>query len=204
VTDHRDDVERVRRMLAGDGEAFEDFARRTSKALYRFAFARLDGDRELTREIAQTALCKVLANLHTYRGDSALLTWACACCRNEILMHFRRNRTHPDEVGLEDDVEPAVGFRPAGGDPEAAGNPEAAALRREAAARVHMALDVLPEHYARALEWKYLERVPVKEIAARMEMRPKAAESLLTRARQAFRDGYEGLRSERDSFVAGR
>jgi hypothetical protein len=37
-----------------------------------------------------------------------------------------------------------------------------------------------------------------------MEMRPKAAESLLTRARQAFRDGYEGLRSERDSFVAGR
>jgi RNA polymerase sigma-70 factor, ECF subfamily len=205
VTDHREDLEWVERMLAGDGEAFEDFARRYSKALYRFAFSRLDGDRELAREIAQTALCKVLANLRTYRGDAALLTWACACCRNEILMHFRRARTHPEEVGLEDDVEPAVGFRPAGaGDPEAAGNPEAAALRREAAARVHMALDVLPDHYARALEWKYLERVPVKEIAARMEMRPKAAESLLTRARQAFRDGYESLRRERDSFVAGR
>lgn len=186
-------------MLAGDGEVFEEFARRYSKALYRFAFARLDGDRELAREIAQTALCKVLANLSTYRGDAALLTWACACCRNEILMHFRRARSHPDEVGLEDDLKPAVGFRPAG-----EGDPEAAVLRREAATRVHMALDVLPDHYARALEWMYLERVPVKEIAARMEMRPKAAESLLTRARQAFRHGYASLRRERDSFAAGR
>ncbi len=62
---------------------------------------------------------------------------------------------------------------------------------RNVVAFMHMALDGLPEHYARALEWKYVERLPVAEIAARSGLHLKATESLLTRARQAFRASYE-------------
>lgn len=177
-------------MLAGDGEAFESFAEAYSRALYRFAVSRLHGDRELTREIVQTAMCKALAKLDTYRGDAALLTWLCACCRNEILMHLRSRRTGPVAVELDDDLAPAAGFGASN-----PGSPETAVLRQETASRVHMTLDVLPDHYARALEWKYVDRLPVKEIGARLKLGPKAAESLLSRARSAFREGYEGLRT---------
>jgi DNA-directed RNA polymerase specialized sigma24 family protein len=45
------------------------------------------------------------------------------------------------------------------------------------------------------LEWKYLDRVPVEEIATRLGLGAKAAESLLTRARQAFRTSYESLQT---------
>lgn len=186
-------------MLAGEGEAYDSFSALYPRALYRFVLAKLDGDRELTREIVQTALCKALANLQSYRGEAALLTWLCSCCRNEVLMHLRRTISRPVELELEDEIEPAVGFRTS-----EAGDPEISVLRREAADRVHMALDVLPEHYARALEWKYFERVPVREIALRLKLGQKAAESLLTRARQAFKAGYEGLARERDSCVSGR
>lgn len=186
-------------MLAGDGEAYDSFSAFYPRALYRFVLAKLDGDRELTREIVQTALCKALANLHSYRGEAALLTWLCSCCRNEILMHMRRTRNRPVELELENQIEPAVGF----GTSEA-GDPEISVLRREAATRVHMALDVLPDHYARALEWKYLERLSVREIASRLELGQKATESLLTRARQAFKAGYEGLARDRGSCVSGR
>lgn len=189
---HSEDLALARRMLAGDERAFEAFAERFTRALYRFARARLGGDRELTREIAQTTLCKAMAKLDTYRGDAALFTWLCACCRNEILMHFRSRRSAPDEVELEDGVEPAPGFpgaRLSGGR-----DAEVALLEREAADRVHLALDLLPGHYARALEWKYLESLPVQEIAARLGLAPKAAESLLTRARQAFRTAHASLR----------
>jgi DNA-directed RNA polymerase specialized sigma24 family protein len=56
-----------------------------------------------------------------------------------------------------------------------------------------VALDHLSPHYGeegQALEWKYLDGLSVKEIAARLRLAPKAAESLLTRARRAFRDGF--------------
>jgi TonB-dependent Receptor Plug Domain/Sigma-70, region 4 len=51
----------------------------------------------------------------------------------------------------------------------------------------------LPSHYADALEWKYIDEAPVQEIATRLGLGPKAAESLLTRARVAFRDAFRTL-----------
>jgi len=188
AADHAADLELAERMLAGEEAAFETFGERYFKALYRFAAARLDGDRDSTREIVQSAVAKALAKLDTYRGEAALLTWLCSCCRNEMLMHFRRRRTAPAGLELAEEVEPAVGSfsqRPR--------DPEAALLKQEKAHLVHMALDGLPARYAQALEWKYLDRLPVEEIAARLDLRPKAAESLLTRARQAFRSSYESL-----------
>ncbi len=190
VTDHSEDLQLVERMLAGDEEAFEVFGERYFKALYRFAFARLQGDRDLTREIVQTAMTKALSRLDTYRGEASLLTWLCSCCRNEILMHFRRRQTTPIDLELDEGLEPMSGFGP-----QRSGDPEAAVLERETAHLVHAALDGLPGHYARALAWKYVDRLSVNEIAWRLGMRSKAAESLLTRARQAFRTSYESLRN---------
>lgn len=189
VADHSEDLQLVERMLAGDEEAFEAFGERCFKALYRFAFARLQGDRELTREIVQTAVTKALSRLDTYRGEASLLTWLCSCCRNEILMHFRRRQAAPADLELDEELDSAAGLGP-----QRPGDPEAALLERETAHLVHVALDGLPGHYARALAWKYVDRLTVNEIAWRLGMRTKAAESLLTRARQAFRTSYEGLR----------
>jgi len=198
VADHTEDLQLVERMLAGDERAFEAFGERFFKALYRFTAARLAGDRELTREIVQTALANALAKLAGYRGEASLLTWLCSCCRNEMLMHFRRRRTAAPEVELDEGLEPASGF--AG---ERPGDPETALLGRERALMVHMALDGLPDRYARALEWKYLDRLAVEEIGRRLDVGAKAAESLLSRARQAFRTGYARIEADRRAGAIG-
>jgi RNA polymerase sigma-70 factor (ECF subfamily) len=169
----------VERMLAGDEAAMEEFADEYFPGLYRFALGRLGGDTELAREVVQTTVCKALAKLETFRGEAPLLGWLCACCRNEIRMGFRKKQRLPRVVELEEDVASDL-------DP-----PEGALARKEEVRHVHAVLDLLPPRYARALEWKYVERVSVKEIAERLRLGAKAAESLLTRARQAFRDGYE-------------
>src|SRR5262245_1942424 len=137
-------------MLAGDERAFEAFGDRYTAAVYRFAQGRLKGDRETTRELVQTTMIKALTRLETYRGEASLLTWLCACCHYELLMHFRRRRTAPPEVELDDEP------RPASGVPWTAGDAEADLVQQEEAELVHLALDVLPAHYAQALEWKYL------------------------------------------------
>ncbi len=186
VTVHFEDRSLAARMRAGDEAAYATFAERCFGPVYRFAASRLAGDPDLTLEIVQTTMTKALANLAGYRGEAALLTWLCACCKNEILMHFRRQRSAPDEVELAEDLAPSASFD---GVPKE--DAEADLLRKEEQLQVHMALDGLPERHARALEWKYLDRLPVAEIATRLGLHLKATESLLTRARQAFRASYE-------------
>jgi len=176
----------VRRMVAGDSDAFEEFSDDYYSPLYRFALRRLDGDRDLTLEIVQSTLCKAIAKLSTFRGEAALMTWLCACCRNEIAAHFRWKERAPRQLDDLEDNSPAdvsVTCAPEEG-------PAESLLRNELAERVHDVLDQLPPHYGRALEWKYLENRPVDEIANQLGMHLKAAESLLTRARQSFRIAY--------------
>src|SRR2546428_13589270 len=80
---------------------------------------------------------------------------------------------------------------------EAARDPDGEMQRREVARLVQVTLDALPRSYGDALEWKFVQGLPVKEIAARLNLRLKAAESLLTRARQAFRDGFSAVTRRR-------
>jgi DNA-directed RNA polymerase specialized sigma24 family protein len=56
-------------------------------------------------------------------------------------------------------------------------------------------MDALPDDQRLALEWKYLDGLPVREIAHRMGRTEKAAETLLYRARNAFREAM--ARAER-------
>ena len=62
--------------------------------------------------------------------------------------------------------------------------------RRELSRLVQATLDHLPGRYGDVLEWKYIQELSVAEIADRLGLGYKATESLLTRARQSFRDGF--------------
>lgn len=181
-------VELARRMVAGDERAYEEFADEYIPQLYRFALFRLDRDPDLTREVVQAAVCKAIAKLPGFRGRAALMTWLCSICLREIGAHFRGKRRPYREVEL--DAADGTLERPGAAPPA---GPEGELLRREAADLVHLALDWLPPRYGRALEWKYLEELPVREIARRLGTSPKAAESLLTRARVKLRERYMEL-----------
>lgn len=185
---HAVDEERdlVQRMRAGEEAAFESFSDHYIGGLYRFAAARLGADRELARDVVAATVCKVIERLDSYRGEAPLFTWLCACLRNEIAEHFRRRQGRPT-VDLE-----LAGEAQAGSP-----SPEDRVMQMESNALVHQALDQLPPRYASALQWKYLEGRSVDEIADRLELGLKAAESVLTRARQAFRGTYEQLAGKR-------
>ncbi len=184
------DREMVARMIAGDTAAFDLFARTHSPALLRYALSQVGGDADLAMDLVQTTLCKAIQKLDTYRGEATLYVWLKACCRNELLMHFRKQSTQPKSVDvevLEQGVEPAETGKGPASHTQA---PEAKLLHEERSSQVHETLDLLPERYARALEWKYLQNLPVAAIARRLDLSPKAAESLLTRARSAFKTRF--------------
>jgi RNA polymerase sigma-70 factor (ECF subfamily) len=189
---HESDKALVQRMLGGDEEAFRQFFDLHFPGLYRFALARLGHDADAAEEVAQSALSKVVRKLHTYRGEASLFTWVCTFCRWEIsAWHSQRGRRGIAVELVEESAEVRAALESLsalGGD-----GPRERLLRREVGALVRLTLDQLPVRYGDALEWKYVEGLSVKEIAARLGVGPKAAESLLTRARQAFRDAFATL-----------
>ena len=198
------DLDLARRLRTGDDSAFEEFFAEYFPRIYRFARVRLGGDEEAAEEVAQTTLIKALAKVSTYRGEAALFTWLCAFSRHEISAWFERTGRAP-RVSLADDSAETRAVL----DAIAAlsrDDPEQEYLRRELSRLVHATLDHLPQHYGDVLVWKYLDGINVEEIAGRLGVGYKAAESLLTRARQAFREGFAPIASrelQRPSVVSG-
>ena len=181
----------AKRMLAGDERAFGEFFDGYFPRLFRFARSRMNNDGDAAEEVAQAAICRAITKLDTYRGEAALFTWLRTFCRNEISAWFRKNRSSSRQVALiEDNPEVRAALESAAPGFEAPGD----ALERSDVARLaRVALDHLSLRHSHALEWKYLDGLTVRQIANRMNCSTKAAESVLTRARDAFRDVFSTL-----------
>ncbi len=182
----------ARRILGGDEAAFRELFDRFFPRLYRFALARMPGDPEGARDIVQQTFCQAIERLDTYRGEAALYTWFCQICRNVLADHFRRHDRIGGRVVLLEDLPNARAVLESLAAPASDG-PEAGAQHAQLHRIVEATLDALPGRYGEALEWKYIDGLSVREIAARLELGEKAAESLLTRARESFRDAIGGM-----------
>jgi RNA polymerase sigma-70 factor, ECF subfamily len=184
--DNGSERELVRRMLGGDERAFDEFFADYFPRLFRFAVLRLR-DPDAAEDTVQTSLIAAMRHLSSWRGEATLFTWLCTICRREISAWEKRTSRRVIVPIDEHDLGLRAALESLGA---AAETPDAGLARAETGRIVQLVLDHLPPRYSRALEWKYLEDLSVDDIAARMQCTPKAAESLLTRAREAFRDGF--------------
>jgi RNA polymerase sigma-70 factor (ECF subfamily) len=189
MNESRDDLLVVRRLLAGDEEAFDSFVEDYYPRLYRFAYPRVGRDAEAAQDVVQSTFGKVISQLKRYRGEAALFSWICSICRFEIAAYWREQREAAPEIEL---IEESAEVRAALESLSAAAESiDRAVEKKELAQLVRAALDALPVNYGNALEWKYLRGWSVRDIAERLNVSPKAAESLLTRSRGAFRDAFQ-------------
>jgi len=187
-----DDTELVRRMLAGEQAAFTDFFESHFPRVYRFALPRLAGNEDAAREVAQRTMIKAMRKLAQYRGEAALFTWTCQICRREIADHVRASsRSSAKVVLIEDSEEVRAALESIAAPP--GDDPLHRLDRAELGRMIQAILDRLPGRYGDALEWKYIEGHSVEEIGERLGIGRTAAQSLLARARVAFREGLEAV-----------
>ena len=189
---HLDDKRLVKRLLAGDERAFAQFFDEYFSRLYRFVLTRLSGDADAARDVVQAAMSKAVRKIHSYRGESALFTWLCVITRNELTDWLRRNASYQQRVVLIEDRPEIQAIVDACNAPQQ-DQPAQRYQRQEAARLIHVALDSIPAKYGNALEWMYIEGHTVREIAMKLDVSPEAAQSLLARAKRAFRDVYSTL-----------
>ncbi len=189
---YREDMKLVRRLLAGDERAFDRFYDENSARLYRFALVRVADDPDGARDITQVSLTRALRKLHTYRAESALFTWLCAICRNELSDWLSRRGHYRKHIVLTEDF-PEIRAAVESIQVPDAERPEVAYQRQETLRLIQVALDRLPPRYGNVLEWKYIEGRSVKEIAAQLHLGHEATQSLLARAKRAFAEVYKSL-----------
>jgi RNA polymerase sigma-70 factor (ECF subfamily) len=188
----------ARRILGGDEGAFQDLFDRFFPRLYRFVLARIGNDPETARDIVQQTFCNAIGQLDSYRGEAALYTWFCQICRNLLTDHFR-SKGRVGHVTLLEDHPNARAILESLAAP-ASDEPETGMWRDQVHRIVEATLDSLPGRYGEVLEWKYIDGLSVTEIASRLDVGKKAAESLLSRAREAFRDAIVELFGAAEDF----
>jgi RNA polymerase sigma-70 factor (ECF subfamily) len=161
--------------LVQDPVAFRHWYDLVLPRVYRYLLARA-GDPSLAEELTQQTFVEAVRNRRTFDGRADVVTWLCAIGRNKLVDHYRR-------AGREADRHERLRVLEDGPDHEAAFD-ERDAIRR--------ALDELPSDQRLALMFRYLDQMPVREVANQLRRSEKATESLLSRARVSFRLAYGG------------
>jgi len=193
------DRDLARRVAAGEKDAFDLFFHEYFPRLFRFTLTRVNNNPDLAEEVVQRTMCIVVRKMGTYRGEALLFTWLCQICRNEMLAVYRqRGEEFRADIPIDDHPAVQAALESIGGDDF---QPESMQRRDEIAGFVRATLEHLPAKYAIALEMKYINGNSVAEIAERLGVGEKAAESVLSRARSAFKDGFRSLWDFEPGFV---
>jgi RNA polymerase sigma-70 factor (ECF subfamily) len=165
-------------VLAGDEHAWREWYDATFDDLRAFAHWRCAGLKDVVDEVVQETWLVAVRRIRAFdprRGSFRSWLWGIAgnVVRDCLRARSARRRVVPLSGGAH--VEPD--------------SADAAASDR--AERIARTLAGLAPRHEQVLRAKYLERMSVQAIAEQWGESPKAVESLLTRARLAFREAYD-------------
>lgn len=183
-----------RSALAGDGRAVAELARRMLRPLYRFCFYRVGGDRHLAEDVVQETFVCAIRELEKYEPDRAagnIFPWLTGLARNEIrrVLKHVRNAQSLEQLWLRMDRDLLRIYAKLADEPFG----DELLARQETQQMVNVTMSQLPGRYREALEAKYVDGDSVQTMAQRQGATEKAIESLLTRARRAFRETFLAL-----------
>ncbi|HLW66089.1 MAG TPA: sigma-70 family RNA polymerase sigma factor [Gemmataceae bacterium] len=162
-------------VLAGDERAWRTWYDESFAALDAYVAWRCGGLRDLADEVLQETWLVAVRRVRDFQPDrGAFQAWLRGIAGGVIRNRLRRRQRDRTVVSLNGDV--------------ASGQPHTD--KRERKERVAEVLAKLPEHYEAVLRAKYLDGKTMAEIATEWNDSLKSVESLLTRARDAFRQTY--------------
>lgn len=168
-------------VLAGDETAWRQWCLENFDELDRFVLWRCGCQRDEADEVVQETWLTAVRQMRRFNPEQGrFLAWL-----RGIASNIRRNRLRRKwrqaKISQNGKSHPLVSV-------ELLADPGSPAEEHQLRAQqIAVVLDALPERQEAALRAKYLDGLSVNEIAANWNETPKAIESLLTRARQAFR-----------------
>jgi RNA polymerase sigma-70 factor (ECF subfamily) len=176
----------VGKLVAGDEDAWGAFCREYSADLLAVVQFRFGCGRERSEEIVQRAFVRCVRSIGTYDpARGRLLPWLRAVAGNEARSLLRDRQAGCAELPLStisqhtlESLADAIDKAPL---------PDELLASEETRMLIRECLAELNTRYRQALLRKYVDNWKVAAIAGGLELSEKAAESLLSRAREAFK-----------------
>jgi RNA polymerase sigma-70 factor (ECF subfamily) len=173
-------VNELQAALASD-DAFASWYVRTLPRVYAYLLSRCGNDVALAEELTQQAFIAAVDQRSRFDGRSDTTTWVCGIARHKLADHFRslereERRRMRLEVGHIQGNRLAVDHAPALDD----------------RAAIAVALRSLPASQRAVLAFVVLDDLSIAEAARLLGKSTAATQSLLHRARAAFRRAYDG------------
>ena len=170
--------------LCADNASFREWYDGALPRVYGYVQGRAGGDASLAEEITQQAFISAIRARTKFDGRSDPVTWLCSIARNALTDHYRQvereRRRHLSIVVSEipmDDPSPAE--------------------RRDERDEVVAALAELSNDQRTAVLMRYVDRLPVRDIARLIGRSEAATESLLSRSRERLRSLLEVASDDR-------
>jgi RNA polymerase sigma-70 factor (ECF subfamily) len=175
----------VRRLKAGDGEAFEELVRTCGGRLLAVA-RRFLRDEEAARDVVQETFLSAFRAIQGFDGHSQLSTWLHRIAVNAALMRLRVRQRR-----AEQSIEPMLpAFADDGHHAEPVMSwtdcPERALEQQQMRAVVRAAIGELPDSYRTVLLMRDIEGLSTREAADILGISENALKLRLHRARQAL------------------
>lgn len=183
---HEEDRRLAQAIARGEETAWVDFYRRSIDALYGFIAFRVE-DTGAAEDLLQETLETVIQKCGSFDGRSTLYAWVCGVARHKIQHYYRslgRRRTWETLEPMDETIQRMAEAL------DTAPLPDEWLDRRDVKERVEGVLSALPPHYQRVLMGKYVEERSLKDLAEELAQSVEAVESLLARAKSAFRQGF--------------
>lgn len=170
----------------GDRHAALTLTQRVTPRVLAYASRLLSGDRAEAEDVAQETMLRLWRMAPGWRqGETKVTTWAYRVATN-LCIDRQRSRGRRRQVALDDAPEVADGAAGAEGRLQEAGR----------MAALEAALADLPDRQRQAVVLRHLEGMTNPEIAAIMEIRVEAVESLTARGKRALTTILSGRKAE--------
>lgn len=175
-----DDRELVKQILEGNESVLRFFYRHFYPRLLTFIKTKVANEHD-AEEILQDSLLATIDGMRDFSFKCALFTFICSIAYHKIIDYYRRKKIKSIVFSRLTDVEPLI---------SSLVGPEKAldsVLLRE---KIKQTFKKLAPRYGLILKLKYIYGYSVSEIAGKLSITFKSAESQLFRARKSFVTAY--------------
>lgn len=175
-----EDKELVMEILGGNEKALKFFYGAYRGRLFTFIKNKIANEND-AEEILQDVLLATIEALRDFSFRSSLLTFICSIANHKVIDFYRRKKIKNVVFSRLPDVEPLI---------STFFGPEEQLDEQLLKQKIHQTFQNITPKYRKILQLKYVYGFSVSEIAQKLSISFKSAESQLFRARRAFVMAY--------------
>jgi RNA polymerase sigma-70 factor, ECF subfamily len=173
----------VTEIKNGGQHAFKSLYLKYSDLLFAYILHHLDNDKDAASDIWQETWIVFVEKINDFQYKCGVFTWLCAIAKNKISDYYRKAKKqellqHIGKQNFDIDTEEL----------------DVELIDIGTQADVITVLANLTSEYRYLLEAKYIENKSIDEISCEINKSYKATESMLTRAREAFRKEFKQIK----------